>query len=53
MIHAFGAMIHQIFVQLVQEKPGGMNTPHGSAGQNNHTLIVVTPKCVCHSLAEK
>lgn len=48
MIHAFGAAIHQIFMQPVQEKPDEMN---GSAGQDNPTQI--TPKRVCRSLAEQ
>lgn len=52
MIPVFGAMIHQIFMQPVQEKLGEVNSLDGSPGQDNPTQITGTLKHVCHSVAE-
>lgn len=48
MFSLFAAMIHQIFMELVQEKLGRS----GSPGLDNPTQIMGKLKHVCHSLAE-
>lgn len=53
MIPVFGAMIHQIFMQPVQEKLGEVKNFDGSPGQDNPTQIMGILKHVCHSVAEQ